>query len=206
MATPEQYVAAQNGAVKLALRELLAFWRTLDLSDGLGARVALEGFWPDLLARYGEITATLAADRFEEITGLPATMVRPVDADRANARMRWAVHPLFGTPGDALGRMQLLVDELVKQPGRSTSITSAARHRLRFARVPTGSETCKWCLMLASRGAVYATSARAGEGRSFHGVCDCRVEPVASPSDMERLRADGYDPSDLYRRWQAQLT
>lgn len=204
MATPEQYVKAQNGAVKLALRELMAFWHSLDLSDGLGARVALESFWPQLLARYGEITATLAADRFEELTGLPATMVRPVDAERANARMRWAIDPLFGgSVADALARMRGLTDELVKQPGRSSMIRSAAQNRLRFARVPTGSDTCDWCLMLAGRGAVYATSALAGDGRKFHSDCDCRAEPVASDDDLERLRADGYDPGALYERYLA---
>ena len=46
-----------------------------------------------------------------------------------------------------------------------------------FARVPTGTETCTFCLMLASRGAVYHTRKTAGEWRHFHHGCDCKVVP-----------------------------
>ena len=46
-----------------------------------------------------------------------------------------------------------------------------------FARVPTGTETCAFCLMLASRGAVYHTRKTAGEWRHFHRGCDCKVVP-----------------------------
>jgi|GEM_PF-1174072 len=169
--TADQYVKAQNGAVKLALRDLRTYWGGLDLSNGIATRNALEGFWPELLARYGEVTATLAADRFESLVGMPATMVRPVDADRANARMRWAIDPLFGNEGDAAARMAMLVDELVKQPGRSTMIRSASANRIRYARVPSGSDTCTFCLMLASRGAVYSSAASASTvgGKSLGG-------------------------------------
>lgn len=46
-----------------------------------------------------------------------------------------------------------------------------------FARVPTGFETCAFCLMLASRGAVYHSRKTAGEWRLFHRGCDCKVVP-----------------------------
>ncbi len=95
MATNEAYVRAQNGAVTLAVRELRAFWDRLDLSDPVAARQSLERFWPVLLEKYGEVSVTMAADRFEDVTGLPAVPVRAVDPERANARMRWALGPLF---------------------------------------------------------------------------------------------------------------
>lgn len=89
------YMRAQNGVVRLAVRDLRAFWARLDLSDPLKAREALEEFWPALLEKYGEVSATMAADRFEDVTGLDAVMVRAVDPERANARLRWALGPLF---------------------------------------------------------------------------------------------------------------
>ncbi|WP_419060046.1 hypothetical protein [Ellagibacter isourolithinifaciens] len=46
-----------------------------------------------------------------------------------------------------------------------------------FARVPTGTETCTFCLMLASRGAVYHSRKTAGEFKHFHRNCDCKVVP-----------------------------
>lgn len=46
-----------------------------------------------------------------------------------------------------------------------------------FARVPTGFETRAFCLMLASRGAVYHTRKTAGEFKHFQRNCDCKVVP-----------------------------
>ena len=190
----DRYVTAQNAAVRLAVRDLRTFWGRLDHSDPLASRVALERFWPVLLARYGEITATLAVDRFEDLTGLPGVMVRPVDADRANARMGWAMGPAFkGDPDASYALLAGLVDELVKQPGRSSLIASASEHGLSYARVPVG-ETCAFCLMLASRGFVYSTRAAAGDMRKYHGGCDCRVAVESEPTP-------GYDPDDLYDRY-----
>lgn len=199
MATPAEYVAAQNGAVRLAQRDLRRTWRNLDLSDPVAAREALERIWPELIATYGEATVTLAADRFEELTDLPATPVRPVDPERANERMRWGVGPLFGESGDALVRLLQLADELVKQPGRSTMARSAEENNIRFARVPNAG-ACKFCTMLGSRGAVYRSRESAGQ-ISFHPDCNCRIEPVASQADIDRLRDEGYDPDELKNKW-----
>ena len=46
-----------------------------------------------------------------------------------------------------------------------------------FARVPAGTEMRAFCLMLASRGAVYHTRKTAGERGHFHRGCDCKVAP-----------------------------
>lgn len=192
---PERYVAAQNGAVRLAVRDLEAVWARTDRMDALARRQALEQVWPLIVARYGEVTATLAADRFEDLTDLPAVLADAVDVERANARLRWGVAPLFGgAAADALARLVGVADELVKQPGRDTMQASAARHRLRYARVPTGSETCAFCRMLAARGFAYATEKSAGGLTKFHGACDCRV---AIEED-----ARGYDPTVYQNAYQ----
>lgn len=199
MATAERYITAQSGAVRLALRDLDTLWSRTQAWDPLARRQLLEEAWPLLIERYGEITATLAADRFEEVTGMPAVLADSVNIEQANARMRWGLEPLFGGAGDgaALGRLAQIADELVKQPGRDTLIQSAARNGIRYARVPSGKRTCAFCLMLASRGAVYANKGSAGNARKFHGDCDCRIEPVADEGDLRRLKRDGYDPGEL---------
>lgn len=48
----------------------------------------------------------------------------------------------------------------------------------KWARVATGRETCAWCLMLISRGAVYHDAEAAGEMDEWHAGCDCKVVPV----------------------------
>ena len=66
-----------------------------------------------------------------------------------------------------------------------------------YARVPTGKETCGFCLMLASRGFDYKSRESAGYTRvafnRFHDRCDCRVVAGDSTTVVE-----GYDPDWLY--------
>ena len=69
-----------------------------------------------------------------------------------------------------------------------------------FARVPTGAETCTFCLMLASRGAVYHTRKTAGEWRHFHRGCDCKVVP-SFEDDPEAELVQGVKPRELYERY-----
>ena len=70
----------------------------------------------------------------------------------------------------------------------------------RFARVPTGLETCTFCLMLASRGAVYHTRKTAGEFRHFHRNCDCKVVPGFKDDPMAVL-VEGHNPMEELARW-----
>ena len=68
-----------------------------------------------------------------------------------------------------------------------------------FARVPTGTETCTFCLMLASRGAVYHTRKTASEWRHFHRGCDCKVVP-SFEDDPDAELVQGVKPRELYER------
>lgn len=68
----------------------------------------------------------------------------------------------------------------------------------RFARVPTGIETCDFCLMLASRGAVYHSEDAAGALNHYHANCNCKVVQFYPYQDIE-----GYNPNELYNQWQS---
>ena len=69
----------------------------------------------------------------------------------------------------------------------------------KFARVPTGDETCDFCLMLASRGFVYTSEATAGAIKldHYHSGDDCRVVAQWDGGGVE-----GYDTQAIYDRWQ----
>lgn len=71
---------------------------------------------------------------------------------------------------------------------------------VRFARVPTGFETCTFCLMLASRGAVYHTRKSAGEFKHFHRRCDCKIVPGFG-DDPDAELVEGVRPKELYERY-----
>lgn len=71
--------------------------------------------------------------------------------------------------------------------------------RPKFARIPTGDETCDFCLMLASRGFVYSSEATAGAVKldHYHAGCDCRVVCQWGGGGVE-----GYDTRAICKRWQ----
>lgn len=84
-----------------------------------------------------------------------------------------------------------------------TIMANAKRDRakgVRFARVTTGHETCTFCVMLASRGAVYHTRQSAGEFNHFHRNCDCKIVPGFEEDPMAEL-VEGQDPKRLYDLW-----
>lgn len=92
-------------------------------------------------------------------------------------------------------RVGQLAQAQVKRMANRTMERNAARDGVRYARVPTGAETCGWCLMLASRGFVYASEATAGGDRQdhYHNDCDCKIMPEFGDTEVE-----GYDPDALY--------
>ena len=87
-------------------------------------------------------------------------------------------------------------DYEIKVAAAQTCLNNAKRDRRkpRFARVPNGTETCDFCLMLASRGFVYHTEAAASH---THASCDCRVIP-----SWDSYEVEGYDPKAIYDQWQ----
>lgn len=66
---------------------------------------------------------------------------------------------------------------------------------IRYARVPQG-PTCSFCIMLASRGFVYASRESAGQLGQYHDDCNCRI--VAG---MPGTEVEGYDPEGMYDRY-----
>jgi uncharacterized membrane protein YgcG len=83
------------------------------------------------------------------------------------------------------------LDQSVKRGYRQTIHKNAER----WARVPVGSYTCPFCVMLASRGFVYATEKSAGSSGQYHAYCDCALVPSGKKG---AANIDGYDPDKLY--------
>lgn len=71
----------------------------------------------------------------------------------------------------------------------------------RWRRTTVGT-SCKFCLMLASRGAVYTSEdvAKYGyAGSRYHDHCDCGAELVADPADADAVRIDPVDADRILR-------
>ena len=90
------------------------------------------------------------------------------------------------------------IDYEMKRSANMSVVENGRRDpkRVRYARVPTGAETCDFCLMLASRGFVYQSESTASASH-VHSLCDCRVVP-----GWDGMEVEGYDPQAIYDRWQ----
>lgn len=185
----------QNRVVEAARRDLQRFWMRLDLTDLVAVREALNAFLPVLVDRYGAASAEVAAQWAESLLGSAVIANPAVDV---GGSVSWAMGSAFqGNPTQTLSTLSLVVDRFVKQHGRDTIADSSAAAGVRWARVPSGAETCSFCLILASRGDAYHSAESAGEGRKFHGSCDCVATPIRDGSDLPK----GYDPDALSRMY-----
>lgn len=140
------------------------------------------------------ITTRAAAGRLD----LPAPKVLDViGLAQASAVAGYA---LAGS--DPAARAAASVDRLVRNAQRQTVYEAAARAGTGFARVPEPG-ACAFCLMLASRGAVYTrdtvlrttSQARAGAGQSYHDHCHCRAQEILSAGDVPPVVAG------LHEQW-----
>lgn len=195
--------------VTLSERELSAFLLSLDFNDVIATTNALEIFMPALVAEYGEIGAAVAVDFYDELREaggatkpFKAQMAELPEQKAIQASVRWAVGPLFQAekdPVQVFSNLTEVNDRFVKAAPRNTIFYSGQKDTSKtfFARVPSGSKTCEFCLMLASRGAVYANAKKAGETKKFHGHCDCSIIPMWDGDEYPT----GYDPESLYDQY-----
>lgn len=193
----------------LARNDLSTFWAALNTGGSpILVRNALLDFFPELVQAYGDAAALLAADYYDELRDVPAgsssfraILARPANDAQAQASTRWALGPLFESepnPQQVLANLAGVTQRLVLQAGRDTIATSSTRDPVRtgWARVPTGTKTCRFCVMLASRGSVYGSAASAGaDANRFHGDCDCVQVPIRSKRDYP----EGHDVAEFER-------
>lgn len=201
----DAFVDSQRGVRALAIRDLKAWWTTVEHLSPSEIRDAARDFVPLIARTYGEVSAVAAADYYDlarsqssGARGKYSAELAPSEARaRAARQVSWAVSPLFsGDPAGALDRLAGVVDAASLQDGRNTLMHNSERDpaRPRWARVPVG-QTCAWCLMLASRGARYRSAYSAGAGREFHNKCNCEPHPSWSGGDD---LPPSYDEGELY--------
>jgi hypothetical protein len=177
-------------------RKLVGFWQRIDpakmdrkaMTDFVTAAVR------EITSAYGEIAAIAAAefyDEVREIGGFVGKAAVPLAGtppeEQLKAVVRWGIGPLWEDtprPDAALARLQGSTSRLALQPGRLTTYEMVKRDRVRYAHVPQG-KTCPFCLMLASRGAVYYS-----EQPHYHDRCDCISVAVFAPDDLPAINRE----------------
>ncbi len=170
------------------------------------AKLIMEGF----VQGYDDVAAEFAAQWYDDLAerngarlsqAITMTTYRPESVDEV---ARYQAKKL--AKGDDAAFARACGEYARNDAFRSlneTIVANVGRDRdrgVRFARVPTGLETCTFCIMLASRGAVYHTRKSAGEFRHFHRNCDCKVVP-GFEEDPDAELVEGVRPEELRERW-----
>lgn len=216
MAVPTALIEAYRrdlaALLGMAQTDLAVLFRRTQDAEAL--RDLLMDVLPQLVATYGSAAATLAADWYDEARDLEAIGGRfralPAelpDAGRTDALARWGVSPMFGGTGADAARSQTWggLHRIIADAGRDTvrvSLAADPAGRGWERRTRTGS--CKFCQMLAGRGAVY--SADTADFAS-HDDCNCLAVPVigADPRPVKTYtpsqRNTSPVPADVLRQY-----
>lgn len=229
--TPDQYVRAfskfheeMEWKVKIEVQQIV---RSAGLGrmgvDPILARDVVADALSGLVNAYGPAAEAFGMYLFEEMIGAPAATaaISAPSAAAAATSSAYGIITKYNSPESVLASS---MTRHVMGFGRGAIHNSAARvPSLAYARVPqygvqkVRKGPCEFCVVLASRGPVYADSVTAGErgsGNEYHDDCYCvptlmrkgnpEIGDFGDPSDWpkgytpDRLYSEIYDPSHEY--------
>ena len=167
-------------------------------AHGTGDTEALIDYAYALVTKYGEGSAALAAQMYDELAAMQNVRVPP--AEPAPTAQYSEVAKMVQATRESPPQMQRGVSRLVKRAGADTTLKNAQRDGAEFAWVPHG-DSCAFCLTLASRGWQRASQAaiRGGHAEHIHANCDCEY---AVRFDG-RTSVAGYDPDAYLAQYNA---
>lgn len=199
----DRFTADQRRIIERVRSELLLFDKLnrTSLSQEQFER-ALKAKYVKLIQRYGDGVAALAVRMFDDMRpeGLPVFESVPADmysVEELKAQLDELIRTARIHDQEVIAVAQRQAQRDLLNLGRRTvqrNVARDARNGARYARVPSGTKTCAWCAMLASRGFVYASEDTAGKRNKYHADCDCMIVPSWSKTP----KLDGYDPDGLY--------
>lgn len=190
----------------LVVRDLEALFASLNLSRPEAVRDALLEFVPVLVQTYGEQSASMAADWYddvraaERVPGRFRASMRPSPyLDATEGTVRRAAGALFtDNPVGALTSLAAVTPKYALAAGRETITRSSDRdpQAAGWKRV-TRSGACEFCRLLAGReGAVYS---KASVHFASHNDCNCAAVPEWDPNAPE-VDVDVYKASERTTR------
>lgn len=200
--TAAQHQAAQAAIVGSLSGQLPSLWPLIDQANLAETLPQYSLAVTSLVHRYGQASAALAAAYYDDArkaAGVPGAfhvpLSAPADLEQVSKGLDWATKGLWSETPDVETAKQLATasaERYTLNAGRQTIITAANADRKSngWARtVEPGA--CYYCLLLATRGAVY----RDEQSSDFqaHDHCRCHAQPVFDAV---------YEPSAEVRRAQ----
>jgi hypothetical protein len=202
--------AQQEAAYRFVQGALRSYW---SLNGGALSWEDMASFAEQVLVscseQFGAQASSIACEAYDatiEQLGIRAPQAQPAEPMTRQGAAGAVSSAREASGGDFARFAERLSVKAHGSVGRSANLTTISNAErdyskgVRYARVPTGRETCGFCLMLASRGFDYRSRQSAGYTggafNRFHDRCDCRV--VAGDSSTT---VDGYDPDWLYEAY-----
>ena len=202
----ENYSKALNVVSDKARAALVDALSQIDYStDVASIREAVIAIMQPACGASSTLAARLAADFYDGLRarfGLDDEFMAEVDAQRVPEATEGAVRAFAqdlvdGKPVEQfVGKCADRIDYETRRAANECIAYNAKNDpkKPRWARIPTGAETCQFCIMLASRGFVYHSEETASHA---HAHCDCRVVPSWDKSPS----VQGYNPDEYYDMW-----
>lgn len=213
---------------RLMLQDLYRVMRNVPDGSLQEQREWLTSAVADLVFVHGSNFGSIAAQELEIARmgrgemGLPVVVATAAGVEQVGASVGWAL-----SMNDFETALTGAVLRLGQAPARKTVLESALAADRGYARV-VASDACPWCLMLASRGAVYESEesasvsgrgrvrkdARQRPGEAFHDHCRCEVIEVRNARDLPEFNIRLQDawndnvkgkPGNLYEVWREWL-
>lgn len=186
MPTPDElreFDEDQGNVRVLLISSLVAYWQDSVEANPAEALDGLRDFVLTAVQEYGQASAAIAVDFYNSVrpTGSPAFSATPVVRPDlvGGGSLNWATEPLLTEEWQtSLDRISAEIQKAAYQAAVETigEATDSDPLDVRFARWPGNPEPCAWCVLRASRGAVYWSETTAERGD--HIKCGCKVTPV----------------------------
>lgn len=175
--------AAADDVRAVMVAALVSYWMENVQGNPADSVDELREFVIDLVAEYGLVAAATAIDFYDSVRPAGSPPFRPVPALPDDllgvGTLNWSTEPLLGEDWQtsldriAASIMKAAQQALVETIGQATEDDPLD---VRFARWPRNSDPCAWCVLRASRGAIYWSEASAESGD--HLKCGCAVTPI----------------------------
>lgn len=202
----DNFTRVINGISDDAQKKLAKALEGVVIDDIAAARNEIIAIMDTLLAPYTDNVAAVAATFYDGLRayfGIDDGFMAESESMREPAATAGAVRAFMQTQvdGKPFETLENLLTERVDYECKRAANECIAYNakndpkRPKWARVPTGAETCEWCIMLASRGFAYLSEEAASH---THANCDCRVIPSW---DKDNPAVQGYDPELYYDMW-----
>jgi hypothetical protein len=201
--------------VEKALKQLrAAFNKIPNTADFTVAQDLLTEVLEDLIVTYGDVVASNALDLFLRIraeagitSAYTGVLVNEVNKKQLHGSVKYAFASfMYKKDPDrksALNVLEGALDRHIRGANRQTLIANSSKKSSKaggWRRVTSSTSECQFCLLLASRGAVYYSAESAGLGNKFHDHDRCLILPDFDGMEYENTVTPEEAQTELDRR------